>query len=568
MLTQEKIFKFFSFGLDEETDPLLLNRILLTNIFSGFGILYFLTFAILALFNGENLVAWTLLSAALLAVMNMIYLVRTKKVRHSVTFLLGLIGVLLLFILVTGGTGNTGYLWAMTFPLISLVLLGLERGSISSLVFLLLAGIVLFGDLEFVRVKYDPVFSLRYISAYFGIYLIIYAFEYIRIRNMMKLDKALEEATFETRSRDEFISRLSHQLRTSLNNITLVSNILSRTKLDQEQNDLIDTVLASTNNLVEAVNNIVKVSNIDIRNVKESNIPFDIASAVENLLHLFPPNEYPDVSFKLDKDPTITNQVQGDPIRIKQLFLNLVENILKNTEAENTLRISINILNKKETEDKLQLQFRTAACFVSGGECTLPVKLESMDLSIPEKFTELLGGELHSEQGNEKTEFWFDLEFIKSEIKVRKGKTAFYPEEKPLIPEKKVDLKDASILLVEDNTINQKIVILSLEEFVRQIDIANNGKEALDKFGTSNYDLILMDIQMPVMDGFLATKKIREIEASTNSFTPIIAITANAMSGDRETCLAVGMDDYISKPFQVDILVEKMRSLLEKPATA
>jgi CheY-like chemotaxis protein len=128
---------------------------------------------------------------------------------------------------------------------------------------------------------------------------------------------------------------------------------------------------------------------------------------------------------------------------------------------------------------------------------------------------------------------------------------------------KKVSLKNASVLLVEDNIINQKIVVLNLEKIVKNIDIATNGKEALDKFGTSKYDIILMDIQMPVMDGILATKKIREIESSTNSFTPIIAITANAMSGDRETCLAVGMDDYISKPFQVGELVEKMKNLLE-----
>ena len=121
---------------------------------------------------------------------------------------------------------------------------------------------------------------------------------------------------------------------------------------------------------------------------------------------------------------------------------------------------------------------------------------------------------------------------------------------------------------MEDNIINQKIVILSLERIVKNVDVASNGKEALDKFGTANYNIILMDIQMPVMDGFLATKKIREIEASTNSFTPIIAITANAMSGDRETCLAAGMDDYISKPFQVDMLVEKMKSMLERSATA
>ncbi len=127
----------------------------------------------------------------------------------------------------------------------------------------------------------------------------------------------------------------------------------------------------------------------------------------------------------------------------------------------------------------------------------------------------------------------------------------------------RVELKNANILLVEDNAINQKIIILSLKNMVKNIDIANNGKDALDKFGTSKYDLILMDIQMPVINGIVATKKIRELEATSNTQTPIIAITANALSGDKETCLAAGMNDYISKPFQVEVLVNKMKALLE-----
>lgn len=568
MLTQEKIFKFFSFGLDEKTDPLIQTRILITNIFSFFGILFIMMFAILAFLNKEYWLGWGLLGTTVLAILNMIYMVRTLKVQHSIPFLLGLMTVLLLFLLITGGTDATGYLWALTFPIISLILLGNKRGSISSLIFLMLTGCVLFGDFNFVRVVYDRIFSLRYVFTYFGIHLLIYFFEYLRFRNVMKLDKALEEATFETRSRDEFISRLSHQLRTSLNNITLVSNLVSKTKLDQQQQDLIDTILASSNNLVEAVNNIVKVSNIDIRSVKESILPFDLGRAIENILHLFPPSEYKNIDINLHHDPTITNQVQGDPIRIKQMFLNLVENIIKHSRTDKKLRIQIHIINNRETDDRLQLKFLINACFVTGEECTLPVPVEQMDLSIPQRIAEILGGELFTEVNDVQTEFMFKLDFIKSDTRIRKGVAAYQFDRDALTPERKVELNDASILLVEDNIINQKIITLSLEKQVKNIDIANNGKEALDKFGTSNYDLILMDIQMPVMDGFLATKKIREIETSTNSFTPIIAITANAMSGDREACLAAGMDDYISKPFQVDILVGKMKSLLVKSTTA
>jgi CheY-like chemotaxis protein len=121
------------------------------------------------------------------------------------------------------------------------------------------------------------------------------------------------------------------------------------------------------------------------------------------------------------------------------------------------------------------------------------------------------------------------------------------------------ELKDLKILLVEDNFINQKITLLTLNPLVYSIDTASNGKEALDRFGTTNYDLILMDIQMPVMSGLLAAEKIRALESTTNSHVPIIAITANAMIGDKEKCMSAGIDDYISKPFQPAALIEKIK---------
>ncbi len=124
------------------------------------------------------------------------------------------------------------------------------------------------------------------------------------------------------------------------------------------------------------------------------------------------------------------------------------------------------------------------------------------------------------------------------------------------------NIQDLIVLLVEDNVINQKIVLMSLKKKVKRIDLANNGKEALDMFGKKKYDLILMDIQMPVMDGITATKKMREIETTTEHRVPIIAITANALAGDRDNCLAAGADDYLSKPFQMDELVERIEALL------
>ena len=124
------------------------------------------------------------------------------------------------------------------------------------------------------------------------------------------------------------------------------------------------------------------------------------------------------------------------------------------------------------------------------------------------------------------------------------------------------EMKDLNILLVEDNPINQRITQLMLEPLIKRLEIARNGKEALDMFGTSRYDLILMDVQMPVMNGLVAAEKIRGLEMSSSGHVPIIAITANAMLGDKEQCLAVGMDDYISKPIEPEVLIEKITALI------
>jgi CheY-like chemotaxis protein len=169
-----------------------------------------------------------------------------------------------------------------------------------------------------------------------------------------------------------------------------------------------------------------------------------------------------------------------------------------------------------------------------------------------------INGHIEEKFSNGKSEYRISLKFERDQFRKSEGiqdKTILHVRDD-------VALKDAKVLLVEDNLINQKIVLLSLKNIVKKVDVANNGKEALDKFDKTKYDIILMDIQMPIMDGIIATKKIREKESSTKTQTPIIAITANALAGDRENCLAVGMDDYISKPFQVNVLLEKMKDLL------
>jgi CheY-like chemotaxis protein len=257
----------------------------------------------------------------------------------------------------------------------------------------------------------------------------------------------------------------------------------------------------------------------------------------------------------------------GDPIKIKQIFLNLIQGILCQMSGNMNQVINITITPEHETKNEIILMFHVeTSCTTSGtsvntaGVQTAIPDMFPSDLSNTQKLIEHSGGNLEVRHKDKSSSYSFMLSFQKD----LQRKMEEIPEKMVIENVKSVKLIDTNVLLVEDNKINQKIVTLSLRNLVRNIDVANNGKEALDKFGTSKYDIILMDIQMPVMDGIIASKKIREIESGTSSQIPIIAITANALSGDREDCLAVGMNEYISKPFQVEELIQKMKALLEK----
>jgi len=570
MSSTDKIFKLLSFGKQTKTEPKKFSRILLINAFSIISLFFLLVYSIIELINRNYTLSGILGLISVCLIINILYLNRTLKTTFSEYFLVIIFSALMIYLIIEGGPLELGYLWSVLVPAFCLILLGLKRGTIASAIFLGIVLILVINDFSFIKADYPGGFILRFSSVFLASYLLVYTYEYFRLLNISKLDKAREEAEIETKSRDEFISRLSHQLRTSLNNITLISNLVSETMIDDKQRDLIETILASANNLVDAVNDIVKISTIDVRQIKESKVPFDLYSSIESILQLFSDKESKDLIISVKQDNTLTNQVIGDPVRIKQFFLNFLEKVTREENIRLRSRINIQILNNKETDREVTLRFNilvsrlsadTEAASTSEQAAFVPIDLNKIDLSIPDRLIQLLGGILTIESFDYETLFTFNLTFQKSDIKIRKEAvpdTSFAE----LKVAKKVSLKDANVLLVEDNIINQKIVVLNLEKIVKNIDIAANGKEALDKFGTSKYDIILMDIQMPVMDGILATKKIREIESSTNSFTPIIAITANAMSGDRETCLAVGMDDYISKPFQVGELVDKMKNLL------
>ena len=561
----------------------IVNKIILIYFISVISFIAFLVFGIIAVLNTYYIFSILLFSILIIIILNFFYLKRTWKHNLCGYILIYSVSAVFLILLLTGGTYGTGYLWLYCYPVLVISILGSKKGGYFSIGFFLASlAIMITHKYLSANIEYDITFAVRFLSTYIIIFLIVYFYEFQRNYNYNRLVRSILNIKEEINKKDDFISKLSHQIRTPLNNITIISNLVDRNKLDSKQRDLFDTIIASSNNLVNIVNNIAKVSNIKLVDEVVTKVKFNLYETVNNTLILFRDQYGSKLNLNFTFSKRIKNILIGDPIRIKQLFMNIIETVIK-VHSEKRIIIDIEIDIRKETEKKVELLFNIKLpllsllkddygnYYVQSDKKQIDTETNEiidkyLDFIIARRIIAAQNGELEVNNDKKQTIISFLLKFNKDieKAELLKKEEVNIDAKDLLKTHQKVDLKDSNVLLVEDNAVNQKIILLSLKNNVRNIDVANNGKEALDKFGKSKYNLILMDIQMPIMNGIIATKKIRELELSTNTQTPIIAITANALSGDREACIASGMNDYISKPFQAEVLIQKMRILLEK----
>jgi len=570
--------------LANTTDTDIINKIIVLYFYCLFAFVFFLVFGITAVVYKDYILSAFLLVSSLISISCYFYLKRTGKHVISSYVLVYLTAINFLFLLVSGGISGTGFIWICLFPVSAIIILGSGKGVYYSAGFFITCLIILLlNRVLSPQLNYDLAFSIRLLGAYIAVLFVVYVFEFQRNYNNQKLIKSMFETKDESSRKDYFLSKLSHQIRTPLNNITVISNMLNRTKLDPEQREIFDTIITSTNNLVNIVNNIVKVAYIKLEDEVVSKVSLDLYSTINNTLNLFKDQYRNRLNFNFIFSREIKNNLWGDPVLIKQLFINLIGNII-GLYDQKKINITINVNINKETTKRTELLFDIECPLLTlqkddyGNYYVIANKEDIktdeketikyyLDVTITRRIISTHNGELEISSDKDRTTISFILKFDKDgkiEPLYRREEYISKTDELLLKPHKKIGIKNSNILLVEDNAVNQKIILLSLKDNVRNIDVANNGKEALDKFAKSKYDLILMDIQMPVMNGITATKKIREVEISTNTRIPIIAITAYALAGDKEVCLAAGMNDYISKPFQIDVLIQKMRNLLEQ----
>jgi len=391
-----------------------------------------------------------------------------------------------------------------------------------------------------------------------------------------KLKEQKKKAESSEKVKQLFLANMSHEIRTPMNAILGFARLLQDSSIDEEQRKYIEIILQSGDNLLVIINDILDFSKIEAGKVVFEVMPFHLVDHINSTIELQAAKaEQKNIKLTSYIDEKLPVMVQGDAVRLNQILLNLISNAIKFTE-KGEVNVSVTAIKQtandvvigfsvKDTGIGIPLEKQGKIFEVFEQATTGSVRKfggTGLGLSIVKQLVELQGGKITLKSiPGEGSEFSFKLRFLK-----QTAEDALVDKLSSAVIAKPTELPKQGagkrILVVEDNPINSLLVIKVLKRQGYETDIAENGKIAVDKYLANQYDMILMDLQMPEMDGYEATMSIRRSETGNRNI-PIIAMTAHTIKGEFERCMEIGMNNFISKPFRPDDLYEKIDMLLK-----
>ncbi|MFV5687893.1 PAS domain S-box protein [Flavobacterium sp. ZT3R25] len=372
------------------------------------------------------------------------------------------------------------------------------------------------------------------------------------------------------KAKQQFLSNMSHEIRTPMNAIIGFTKVILKTDLSTKQKEYLNAIKMSGDALIVLINDILDLAKVDAGKMTFEKSPFKMQSSISAMLHLFETKiQEKNLQLVTEYDNKIPNVLVGDPVRLHQIILNLVSNAVKFT-TKGKITVGVHLLHEDEDEDEVVIEFAIADTGIGIPEEKIETIFDNfqqassgtsrlyggtgLGLAIVKQLVEPQGGSIRVKSNvNEGSTFSFTLSFQKTNANA---------ELENELMELDTEIKNIKVLVVEDIALNQLLMKTLLDEFGFDRDIAENGKIAIEKLKEKDYDIILMDLQMPEMNGFEATEYIRK---TMKSKIPIIALTADVTTVDLAKCKAVGMDDYLAKPIDEKLLYSKIVGILKKP---